>query len=237
VRYKTIEAGRSHRQQSFLSHPWTACTIAPPIVRLVMNGQPVRAHRARVRVRRSGSGSSVRHTRCVRGRALEGADSVLFCFCSLFSHPAFVVFLSPSAPSVCPCHAKAIFPLADSESPASVAGVGATGAEGEDAREVMTVHIEHPQPRVWSTVTHATFPACFRDAARTLVLAHARLAAEAAAPCCGSGGGGGGAARGLTLGHLPTCLRDVIIGMAAPQLPLYLPVRMPRPQTPDGGGT
>jgi hypothetical protein len=42
VRYKTIEAGRSHRQQSFLSHPWTACTIAPPIVRLVMNGQPVR---------------------------------------------------------------------------------------------------------------------------------------------------------------------------------------------------
>jgi hypothetical protein len=90
----------------------------------------------------------------------------------------------------------------------------------------MTVHIEHPQPRVWSTHTHASFPACFRDAARTLVLCHARAAAEA----------GGGSGRGVvTLGHLPVCLRDVIIGMAAPTLPLYLPVRMPRPQTPDIG--
>jgi hypothetical protein len=33
---------------------------------------------------------------------------------------------------------------------------------------------------------------------------------------------------------LPVHLRDVILAMAAPPLPLYLPVRMPRPQTPDG---
>jgi hypothetical protein len=114
-----------------------------------------------------------------------------------------------------------------------VAGVAAAAAEGaEDAREVMTVSIEHAPRLEWCPSTHASFPGCFRDAARALVLAHARLATEAAAP---AGAGCSPRGCGASLGSLPVHLRDVILALAAPRVPLYLPVRMPRPQTPEAG--
>jgi hypothetical protein len=176
VRYKTIEAGRSHRQQSFLSHPWTAVAAAGGGVRLVLNGQP------------------------------------------------------------------AIYPLADSEAPASVVaeahaaaaeGMGTGEAGTPDAlREVMTVRIERPPPLAWSIAVHDRFPRCFRDAARAVLLAHARLAAEAAGATPHGSPRAAEEAR-ATLGHLPIALRDEILALAAPQLPHYLPVRMPRPSTPD----
>ena len=38
MRYKTIEPGRTHKQQSFITHPWTACTTSEPKRRLAVNG-------------------------------------------------------------------------------------------------------------------------------------------------------------------------------------------------------
>jgi len=160
VRYKTIEAGRSHRQQSFLSHPWTAVALAPPLQRLVLNGQP------------------------------------------------------------------AIYPLADADAPTALVDQAADAGEDEPM-EVMAVAITRPPPVPWAAAVHATFPAPFRAAARELVLVHAHLArsARTAAP--------GGEAN---LGSLPVALRDVILGLAAPHQPRYLPVRMPRPATPETPG-
>ena len=179
MRYKTIEPGRSHRQQSFLSHPWTAVPAAGAGMRYVLNGQP------------------------------------------------------------------AIFPLADSEAPASVlaeaqaapvhdaaAAAIAGDAAPDTPREVMTVRIERPPPLAWSTGVHFRFPACFRDAARCVLLIHARLAAEAAEAASPGSPRGAEMAR-ATLGSLPVHLRDEILALAAPRLPHYLPVRMPRPATPD----
>ena len=177
VRYKTIEPGRSHRQQSFLSHPWTAVPASGVGMRFVLNGQP------------------------------------------------------------------AIFPLADSEAPASVlaeaqaaAGHDAAAVVGDPAadapREVMTVRIERPPPLVWSTGVHCRFPPCFRDAARCVLLIHARLAAEAA-DATSPGSPRAAEESRFTLGSLPVHLRDEILALAAPRLPHYLPVRMPRASTPE----
>jgi hypothetical protein len=45
VRYKTLEPGQAHRQQTFETHPWTFTTVpaddAAPRRRLVVNGKPV----------------------------------------------------------------------------------------------------------------------------------------------------------------------------------------------------
>ena len=40
VKYKTIDVGKTHRQQTFISHPWTACTMGDPRRRVALNGQP-----------------------------------------------------------------------------------------------------------------------------------------------------------------------------------------------------
>ena len=139
----------------------------------------------------------------------------------------------------------AIFPLADSEAPASVLAEAqavpvpdhpAAAAAGDGAadtpREVMTVRIERPPPLAWSTAVHFRFPPCFRDAARCVLLIHARLAAEAA-EASSPGSPRAAEESRATLGSLPVHLRDEILALAAPRLPHYLPVRMPRPTTPD----
>jgi len=41
VRYKTLAPKMEHRQQTFESHPWTFMTVASPRRRLVVNGAPV----------------------------------------------------------------------------------------------------------------------------------------------------------------------------------------------------
>jgi hypothetical protein len=40
VKYKTIDVGRTHRQQTFISHPWAVCTVGEPRRRMALNGQP-----------------------------------------------------------------------------------------------------------------------------------------------------------------------------------------------------
>jgi len=136
---------------------------------------------------------------------------------SFLSHPwtAATVVGVPQVRLACNGQ-PAIYPLADSEEPL---------AELEDdTREAMVVRIEWPPLRVWSPTEHAHFPDVFRKAVCALVLCHAHLAAEADSPC---------QRRAYTLGCLPIALRDVLIALAAPKVPFWQPVRMPRPETPD----
>ena len=134
----------------------------------------------------------------------------------------------------------AIYPLADADAPVEQLGQDTEAMvvriERCDCGPVLAMRRRHthtaassvrgrsPPVLEWSPRAHAAFPDVFRSAVQTFILCHATLAAvseDASSP-----------RRVCTLGSLPVVLRDVIIGKAAPRIPSWAPIRLPRPETP-----
>ena len=134
----------------------------------------------------------------------------------------------------------AIYPLADADAPMEQLGQDTEAMvvriERCDCGPVLAMRRRHthtaaspvrgrsPPLLEWSSRAHAAFPHVFRSAVQTFILCHATLAAvseDASSP-----------RRVCTLGSLPVVLRDVIIGKAAPRIPSWAPIRLPRPETP-----
>ena len=244
VRYKTLEPGQAHRQQTFETHPWTFTTVpvedATPRRRLVVEGGPVFFPTATSAARGGRGGERARTNRFDDDSDDDGIDDENDGGGRVFyieqppirrwtheGHKDFPSFFKQVSRTFLLSHARL-------RRRAALETVDALPITSETCRRTFDKDEDETGGHIQCPGVQAMGPAAHDDECSAMEwdTSHGHVVGAWAENDEAAGGGkavtgSGATAKVTTLGDLPSELVAYVLKLAAPSVPVYAPIKEP----------